>query len=75
MSATVDAPLQAPAGLANAPATARPGAPKRRALLIVLAIALGLAGAVWFAHWWAVGRFVESTDARSRPCECASSAS
>jgi membrane fusion protein, multidrug efflux system len=62
MSATVDAPLQASAGPGNTPSDGTPGRPERRALLIVLAIALGLAAAVWFAHWWAVGRFIESTD-------------
>jgi membrane fusion protein (multidrug efflux system) len=31
-------------------------------LLIALVVALGIAGGAWLAHWWLVGRFVESTD-------------
>jgi membrane fusion protein, multidrug efflux system len=61
MSATVDAPSHAPAALGE-PGGSAPRRSKRRPLLIVLGIALGIAGAVWLAHWWAVGRFVESTD-------------
>jgi membrane fusion protein (multidrug efflux system) len=36
--------------------------PRKRPLLIALVVALGIAGGAWLAHWWLVGRFVESTD-------------
>jgi membrane fusion protein (multidrug efflux system) len=34
----------------------------KRHLLLGLGIAAGVAVAVWGAHWWTVGRFIESTD-------------
>ncbi|KAF1007563.1 MAG: HlyD family secretion protein [Burkholderia sp.] len=41
-------------------------APKRpsrqRNVLIFIAIATAIAGLVWLAHWWTVGRFIESTN-------------
>ncbi|HWX11567.1 MAG TPA: HlyD family secretion protein [Trinickia sp.] len=60
MSATVDAPSRI--DVAGKPGGAVPGRPKRRRLLIVLVIALAIAGAIWLSQWWTVGRFIESTD-------------
>jgi membrane fusion protein (multidrug efflux system) len=34
----------------------------RRTVLIALSIVALIAGAVWLARWWTVGRFIESTD-------------
>ena len=34
----------------------------KRHVLLGLGIAAGVAVAVWGAHWWTVGRFIESTD-------------
>jgi len=36
--------------------------PSRRAVLIVLGLVALIAGAVWLARWWTVGRFIESTN-------------
>jgi membrane fusion protein (multidrug efflux system) len=36
--------------------------PSRRVVLIALGIAALIAATVWLAHWWTVGRFIESTD-------------
>ncbi|MEA3120479.1 MAG: rane fusion protein multidrug efflux system [Paraburkholderia sp.] len=58
MSATVDAPSRI--DVAGKPGNAAPA--RRRFLLIVPAIALAIAGAIWLAQWWTVGRFIESTD-------------
>lgn len=45
---------------AHPPSPTRRG-PRRAVLIGVLAVAL-IAGVVWLAHWWTVGRFIESTD-------------
>jgi membrane fusion protein, multidrug efflux system len=34
----------------------------RRTLLLLVAVVAALGAAVWGAHWWTVGRFIESTD-------------
>jgi membrane fusion protein (multidrug efflux system) len=60
MSATVDAPSRTE--VAGKPGGGEPGRPKKRRLLIVLAIAIAIAGGIWLSHWWTVGRFIESTD-------------
>jgi membrane fusion protein (multidrug efflux system) len=60
MSATVDAPPRTDAAVK--PGGGAPGRPKRRFLLIVLAIVLAIGGAIWLSQWWNVGRFIESTD-------------
>ncbi|RKP43375.1 HlyD family secretion protein [Trinickia fusca] len=60
MSATVDAPSRDLARPDTAAPT--PQRPKKKGWLIVIGLVALLAGAVWFAHWWMVGRFVESTD-------------
>ena len=42
----------------------QPGARRlsRRTLLIAFGIVALIAGAIWLARWWTVGRFIESTD-------------
>jgi membrane fusion protein (multidrug efflux system) len=60
MSATVDAPSRPE--VAGKPGGGEPVRPKKRRLLIVLAIAIATAGGIWLSHWWTVGRFIESTD-------------
>jgi membrane fusion protein (multidrug efflux system) len=71
MSETAEPPTRAGAAgtavVAGKPAEgtrggAAPVRPKRRVLIIVLVVALGMASAGWLAHWWTVGRFIESTD-------------
>ena len=60
MSTTIDA---RPRG--NTQQEAGGGAPRRarnRAWLIGVLIVALLAAIAWFAHWWTVGRFIESTD-------------
>lgn len=60
MSATVDAPSR---DLARPDAPVpTPQRPRKQVWLTVIGIVALLAGAAWFAHWWTVGRFVESTD-------------
>ena len=48
----------APAAVVDTPAR---GLGKRH-VLIGVALAAGIAVAIWGAHWWTVGRFIESTD-------------
>ncbi|MBI0327380.1 HlyD family secretion protein [Burkholderia plantarii] len=36
--------------------------PNRRRILIALAVVALIGGAIWLAHWWTVGRFIENTD-------------
>ncbi|MFM0571011.1 HlyD family secretion protein [Paraburkholderia caledonica] len=36
--------------------------PGRRTVLIALGVVALIAGGVWLARWWTVGRFIESTD-------------
>lgn len=60
MSTTIDA---RPRG--NTQQEAGGGAPRRarsRGWLIGIVLVVLLAGSAWFAHWWTVGRFIESTD-------------
>ncbi|WP_395062276.1 HlyD family secretion protein [Paraburkholderia silvatlantica] len=58
MSTTAGAPGRDVPDAAAAPA--RRGA--KRTLLILLGLAALVGAAVWLGHWWAVGRFIESTD-------------
>jgi membrane fusion protein, multidrug efflux system len=43
----------------DSPSTRRPS--RLRFLILAVVVAL-IAGGVWLAHWWTVGRFIESTD-------------
>ncbi len=49
---------------ASPPAPPQPPSPpsRRRPIFLLLGIAALLGGAVYGAHWWRVGRFIESTD-------------
>jgi len=51
------APSATPAGPSPSKASGR-----RRPLLLVLAVAAMVGGAVYGVHWWRVGRFIESTE-------------
>ncbi len=60
MSTTIDAPprdkTRQEAG-GNAPRRAR-----NRGWLVAVLLVVLVAGIAWFAHWWTIGRFIESTD-------------
>jgi membrane fusion protein (multidrug efflux system) len=68
----MDAPVRdrqvesdAPASPGEAPQDDPPGrrlAPRARVLLAVVALAVLVVGGLLAAHWWLVGRFIESTD-------------
>src|SRR5690242_2245066 len=60
MSTTIDARPHANAQ--QEPGGNRPRRARNRAWLIGLLIVALIAGVAWFAHWWTVGRFIESTD-------------
>ncbi|TKC87323.1 HlyD family secretion protein [Trinickia terrae] len=65
MSTTTEAPprsdlSQDKKATASAPGPQRSG--KRRTWLIAAGLVALIAGAIWLAHWWTVGRFIESTD-------------
>ncbi|GLU34518.1 HlyD family secretion protein [Trinickia caryophylli] len=69
MSATTEAPSRAQTAQeeqvgAGRPEAGRPkaGRPKSRVFLLAVLAVLAVAGAIWFVHWWTVGRFIESTD-------------
>jgi membrane fusion protein (multidrug efflux system) len=59
MSSTPPANSPAPAG---APAAPDAPAPRRRPLLLLVAVVALIAGGAYGLHWWFVGRFIESTD-------------
>ncbi|VVE73130.1 multidrug ABC transporter permease [Pandoraea captiosa] len=64
---TPGGPVQAPSGKAQehtgTPGQTTPPANPRRKRILLGALALGVvAGLGWGAHWWFVGRFIESTD-------------
>jgi membrane fusion protein, multidrug efflux system len=60
MSTTAGSPSRPiPADDATASGSRRPS---RRAVLVVLGVVALIAGGVWLARWWTVGRFIESTD-------------
>jgi len=60
MSTTIDARPHANAQ--QEPGGNRPRRARNRAWLIGFLIVALIAGVAWFAHWWTVGRFIESTD-------------
>ncbi|AKM32520.2 multidrug ABC transporter permease [Pandoraea faecigallinarum] len=64
---TVENPAQAPVGRAQEsagkPGQTTPPANPRRKTMLLGALAIGVVvGLGWGAHWWFVGRFIESTD-------------
>ncbi|SEL43330.1 membrane fusion protein, multidrug efflux system [Roseateles sp. YR242] len=58
MSASTPAAPAAP----SAPPSSPKSNGRRRPVLLVLALAAVVGGAVYGVHWWRVGRFIESTD-------------
>ncbi|QCP49579.1 HlyD family secretion protein [Trinickia violacea] len=60
MSATTEAPPRSTVSQETGPSG--PQRSKRRPFLLIAGIVALIAGALWLAHWWTVGRFIESTD-------------
>ncbi|MGV2287749.1 HlyD family secretion protein [Trinickia sp. YCB016] len=60
MSETTEAPARST--VSQETGTSGPQRSKRRPLLLIAGIIALIAGALWLAHWWTVGRFIESTD-------------
>jgi membrane fusion protein, multidrug efflux system len=60
MSATTEAPPRSTASQETGPSG--PQRSKQRTFLLIAGIIALIAGAIWLAHWWTVGRFIESTD-------------
>jgi membrane fusion protein (multidrug efflux system) len=57
-SAVADKPEGAPDGAAPG----RRLSPRARLLLVGVGLAVLVGGGLWAAHWWLVGRFIETTD-------------
>ncbi|WP_408199678.1 HlyD family secretion protein [Paraburkholderia strydomiana] len=60
MSTTADSPSRPRPAEESPPSGMR--RPSRRTVLIALGVVALIAGGIWLAHWWTVGRFIESTD-------------
>jgi membrane fusion protein, multidrug efflux system len=61
----VESDAPAPADGASAGDVGAPGgrlSARARALLVAISLAAFVIGGAWGAHWWLVGRFIESTD-------------
>ncbi|MFM0435862.1 HlyD family secretion protein [Paraburkholderia strydomiana] len=60
MSTTADSPSRPRPAEESPPSGVR--RPSRRTVLIALGVVALIAGGIWLARWWTVGRFIESTD-------------
>ncbi|OWJ59602.1 HlyD family secretion protein [Paraburkholderia caledonica] len=60
MSTTADSPSRPRPADESPPSGMR--RPSRRTVLIALGVVALIAGGIWLARWWTVGRFIESTD-------------
>ncbi|TCF97640.1 multidrug ABC transporter permease [Paraburkholderia strydomiana] len=60
MSTTADSPSRPRPAEQSPPSGMR--RPSRRTVLIALGVVALIAGGIWLARWWTVGRFIESTD-------------
>ncbi|MBN3726145.1 HlyD family secretion protein [Burkholderia sp. Ac-20379] len=55
-------PQEPPKGNRQEPVASAAKRPSRRIVLIVIAVAALIGGAIWLVHWWTVGRFIEYTN-------------